>query len=62
MWEEEKSTMPKQFENPDAAKIENETVSDVTAEKRIDRVAEEAAEQASKTEQRYDSVHTIISH
>jgi hypothetical protein len=54
--------MPKQFENPDAAQIENETVSDATAEKRIDRVAEEAAEQASKTEQRYDSVHTIISH
>jgi hypothetical protein len=54
--------MPKQFENPDAAKIENETVSDVTAEKRIDRVAEEAAEQASQREKRYDSDHTIISH
>jgi hypothetical protein len=46
--------MPEQFENPEATKLENETVSDATAKKRIQRVAEKAAEKASHTEQKYD--------
>jgi hypothetical protein len=54
--------MPKQFENPEAERLENEIVSDTTEEKRIERVAQKAAEQASQTEKRYDSDHTIISH
>lgn len=54
--------MQKQFENPEAKKLEDEAVSDTSAEKRIERVAEKAAEQASKTENRYDSEHTIVSH
>ena len=53
--------MPKQFENPEAAKLEEETISDASAEKRIERVAETAAEKASKTEKRYDIDHTIVS-
>jgi hypothetical protein len=53
--------MPEQFENPEAEKIEDETVSDPTAEKRIDRVAEKAAEKASKTVKKYDGDHTIFS-
>jgi hypothetical protein len=54
--------MPKQFENSQATKLENETVSDATAEKKIDRVAEKAAEKASKTVKDYDKEHTLISH
>jgi hypothetical protein len=46
--------MPKQFENPEATKLENETVSDASSQKRIDRVAEKAAQKPAKTEQRYD--------
>ena len=53
--------MPEQFENPEVTKIEDETVSDATAKKRIERVAEKAAEKASHTEQRYDEGHQIIS-
>jgi hypothetical protein len=53
--------MPKQFENPEARKLEDETVSDAAAEKRIDRVAEKAAGKAAKTEQSYDQDHTIFS-
>jgi hypothetical protein len=46
--------MAKQFENPEVTKLEDETVSDTTAQKRIERVAEKAAEKASHTEQSYD--------
>jgi hypothetical protein len=53
--------MPEQFENPEARKLEDETVSDTAAAKRIDRVAERAAEKAAKTEQSYDQDHTIFS-
>jgi hypothetical protein len=54
--------MPQQFENPQAAEPEEETVSDATAEKRIDRVADKAAEKSTHTVQKYDKDHTIISH
>jgi hypothetical protein len=53
--------MPEQFENSEATKLEDETISDATAEKRIERVAEKAAEKSTKTEQRYDSDHKIFS-
>ena len=53
--------MPEQFENPEVTKIEDETVSDATAKKRTERVAEKAAEKASHTEQSYDQRHRIIS-
>lgn len=53
--------VPEQFENQEAAKLKDETVSDTTAEERIDRVAEKAAEKSTKTEQRYDKDHNIIS-
>lgn len=53
--------MPEQFENPEATKLEDKTVSDASGEKRIERVAEKAAEKASKTEQRYDKDHNIFS-
>jgi hypothetical protein len=53
--------MPEQFENPKATILEEETASDTPAEKRIDRVAEEAAAKAAKTVQHYDKDHTIFS-
>jgi hypothetical protein len=53
--------MSEQFENPQATKLENETVSDPTAEKKIERVAEKAAEKSTKTVQSYDKDHTIFS-
>jgi hypothetical protein len=52
--------MAKQFENPEVTNLENETVSDKTAQKRIERVAEKAAEKASHTEQSYDQESTDL--
>ena len=53
--------MAEQFENQEAAKLEDETVSDATAEKRVERVAENAAEKSAKTVQHYDEHHSIFS-
>jgi hypothetical protein len=53
--------MPEQFENQEATKLEDETVSDPTAQKRIDRVAEEAAEKASNAVKSYEKGHAIFS-
>ena len=53
--------MARQFENPEEAKLEDETVSDATAQQRIERLAEKAAEKSSKDEQRYDEGQRIIS-
>jgi hypothetical protein len=53
--------MTEQFENPEAIKLENETVSDAGAQKRIEHVAEKAAEKASRAEQSYDQNHEIFS-
>jgi hypothetical protein len=52
--------MPKQFENPDAAKLEDETVAEESADKKIERVAEKAARKSTTTEQKYDEEHTIF--
>ena len=46
--------MPEQLENPEATKLEDGTVSNPSAQKRIDRVAEKAAQKPAKREQRYD--------
>jgi hypothetical protein len=53
--------MADQFENPAVTKIEDETITDAPAEKRIENVAEKAAENASHTEQHYDKDHQIFS-
>jgi hypothetical protein len=53
--------MPDQFENPEVIKLEDEKISDASATKRIEHVAETAAEKASQTEQHYDQDHQIIS-
>ena len=53
--------MAEQFEHQEAAKLEDETGSDATAEKRTERVAEKAAEKSTKTVQHYDEEHSIFS-
>jgi hypothetical protein len=53
--------MPKQFENREATKLKDKTVLDPAAEKRIERVADKAADKASETEHHYDKDHGIIS-
>jgi len=52
--------MPEQFENPEETKLEDETVSDATAQKRIERVAEKAAEKSSHTEHVYEKDEKIF--
>jgi hypothetical protein len=54
--------MPEQFENSEEKKLEDEKASDATAEKKIQRVAEKAAEKSTHTVKEYDKGHTIISH
>jgi hypothetical protein len=54
-------TMTKQFENPEAEKLEDETVADPTAEETIERIADKAAAKPGKTEQKFDKEHTIFS-
>lgn len=53
--------MPEHFENQEAAKLEDDTVSDATAEKRVDRVAEKAGKKSTKAVQQYDEEHPIFS-
>lgn len=53
--------MPEQFENPEVMKLEEGTVSKAGAQKRIERVAEKAAERPSQTEHEFDQDHQIIS-
>jgi hypothetical protein len=53
--------MPEQIKNPEVTKTEDEAISNAAAKKRIEHVAEEAAEKASHTEQRYDQDHQIFS-
>jgi len=53
--------MPTQFENPQEQKVEDETVSKESSGKRIDSVAEKAAEKASKTQQKNEKDQPIFS-
>jgi hypothetical protein len=52
--------MPNQTENHDTPPRDVSNASGTAAEKRLDRAAEESAEKAEKTEQRYDSEHDIF--
>jgi hypothetical protein len=51
--------MSEQFENPEAAKLEDQIPSP-EAEKKIEHIADKAAGKAAKTEQHYDADHTIF--
>lgn len=52
--------MFKQFENPEAAKLQDEAATKESADEKIQHVAEKAAEKAAKTEQEYGKDHTIF--
>jgi hypothetical protein len=52
--------MPKQFENPEAVKLENETVSDASSQTRIDREADKLARKSAKTEQKFDQENSHL--
>jgi hypothetical protein len=52
--------MFKQFENPEASKLEDETAAKESADEKIQHVAEKAASKGAKTEQEYDKDHTIF--
>jgi len=52
--------MFKQFENPRAAKLENETAAKESAGEKIQHVADKAANKGAKTEQEYNKDHTIF--
>jgi hypothetical protein len=47
--------------NLKATKLEHEAVSDAAATKKINHIADKAAEKASKVEQNYDENHAIFS-
>ncbi len=53
--------MSEQFENPEATKLEDETVPDELAEEKIERIADKAAEKSTRTVHKYDKDHTIFS-
>jgi len=49
-----------QFVNPEVRNLEDETISDASAQKRVERVAEKAAEKSAKTEQQYEKDEAVI--
>ncbi|MGD0912274.1 MAG: hypothetical protein ABR928_10275 [Terracidiphilus sp.] len=53
--------MTEQFENQEAEQLDELTNSDVSAEKKIDLIAEKAAEKSTKKEQSYDKNRPIFS-
>ena len=52
--------MTEQFENPEETKLAEETVSDSSAKKKVEQIAEKAAAQPAKTVKKYDSEHQIF--
>jgi hypothetical protein len=52
--------MANQFENPEETKAIDETVVNETKKETIDRLAEEAAVKATKSEQKFDKDHKLF--
>jgi hypothetical protein len=46
--------MAKQFETPNETKVEDATISKISPQKRIERVADKAAGKPAKVEQNFD--------
>lgn len=53
--------MSEQFQNPKEEKVEDETTTNNSERKEIDRVANKAAEKAAETEKKYDGDKPIFS-
>jgi hypothetical protein len=49
-----------QFENPEVSKLEDETISDASPRKQMDREAEKLAEKSTKVEQEFDKSRSIF--
>ncbi len=52
--------MSKQFESPEAVKVDDKTASDQTAKQRINRVADKLAEKPAKAEQKFDKENSTL--
>jgi hypothetical protein len=52
--------MPVQFENPQEKKLEDETVQGTSTEKKVELVAEKAAEKSTKIEQKFDKENSSL--
>jgi hypothetical protein len=52
--------MFKQFENPEAARLENEKAANESADEKVQHLADKAAGKAAKTEREYDKDQTIF--
>jgi hypothetical protein len=52
--------MPEQFENPNEVKVKDEAVSDLTAQQKIDRVADALATKSAKVQQKFDKENTNL--
>jgi hypothetical protein len=52
--------MPEQFENANVKKLKDETVTAESPQKKIERIAEEAAAKSSKTVKQYDKEKNIF--
>jgi hypothetical protein len=52
--------MPVQFENPQEKKLEEETVQGTSTEKKVEVVAEKAAEKSAKIEQKFDKENSSL--
>jgi hypothetical protein len=52
--------MFKQFENAEAAKLEDKAATEESANQNTQQVAKKAAGKSTKTEQEYDKDHTIF--
>jgi hypothetical protein len=52
--------MSKQFENPNEAKVADETTTGTSSEQVINRFAEKAAEKPTKTEQKFDQENSTL--
>jgi hypothetical protein len=55
-----RSTMPTQFENPQEVKVKTETVPGTSTEKKVELVAEKAAEKSAKIEQKFDKENSSL--
>jgi hypothetical protein len=52
--------MPEEFANPEATKLEDETASDPSAQKKVDREADKLAGKPAKTEQKFDKENSNL--
>ena len=52
--------MPRESDNKQTPKFDISQALETPAKKRLDRAAEESAEKAERTEQRYDQDHSIF--